>query len=64
MYLSVKELAKKINLHPNTIRKAIHNGKITAVRLGEGKNSAFRIPETEIERLILIDLKEIFEIKN
>ena len=62
-YLSVKEISKLLSVHPNTIRNAIHNGKISSIRLGEGKSSAYRIPRSEIDRLALADLKEIFGIK-
>lgn len=63
MYFSVKEFSKITNLHPNTVRRSIHNGMISSIRIGEGKNAAFRIPKSELERLELLDLKNIFGIK-
>lgn len=63
-YLSVKEMSRLVGMHPNTIRKAIKNGKLSHIQLGEGKNSHFRIPRSELERLALVDLKEIFGIKD
>lgn len=64
LYLSVKEVSEIVGLHPNTIRKAIKNGKISSIRMGEGKNSAFRIPRSELDRLAVVDLKNIFKIKD
>lgn len=62
-YLTVSEIAKIVGMHPNTIRNAIHKGKLSSIRFGTGKNSPYRIPKSELERLALVDLKEIFDIK-
>jgi len=57
-YYSVKEFAKLLKLHENTIRQALKRGKIQSVRLGTG-NSVHRIPKSEISRLVMFDLDEI-----
>lgn len=63
LYLSVREFAQAANIHPNTVRTAIKNGRISAIQFGEGRTSAYRIPTSELERLALVDLKSIFGIK-
>lgn len=58
---TVKEFAKIMQMHPNTIRKAIKSGKITAFKIGKGPKSEWRILHSEIERLISYDMKEIID---
>ena len=57
-YYSINEFAKKINVHPNTVRNNIKNGSLNAFKLGNGKNSIFRIPAAEIERLSFFTMKK------
>ena len=46
--LSVNEAAKRLGVHPNTVRNAIDTGRIRAVKvLGR-----WRITEAEIERVL------------
>ena len=52
--LTVNEFAEKVKLCAHTIRKAIRTGRINAFRPGIGKKSAYRIPETEIDRLLVM----------
>jgi hypothetical protein len=40
-------------LTPGTVKKAIKEGKIFAVRPSTGKRAPFRIAESELERLYL-----------
>ena len=47
MYLTIKELAAILRVDHKTIRNAIRDGRIEAVRVGR----AFRIPTTAIEQL-------------
>jgi len=58
-FLTLEEFAKRIKMHPGTIRKAIRNGKIFASRPGMGKKSPYRIPESELERLHLQSMCEV-----
>jgi excisionase family DNA binding protein len=50
-YVTVAEFAQILRLHPNTIYKAIKEGKINAFRLGVGKGNAYRIPVSEMIRM-------------
>ena len=56
-FYSIKEFAEKLRVHPNTIRNGIKDGRIVAFKIGKGKRSMFRIAHSEIERMILLDLK-------
>ena len=49
MVLNVQEASAVLKVSPNTIRKAIHDGQIHAVRIGGRK---FLIPRNELERLL------------
>lgn len=62
LYLSIREVSELVGMHPNTIRRAIKNGKISSIRMGEGKNASYRIPRSELDRLAVVDLKKIFEL--
>ncbi len=52
-FLSIKEFASKVGLHHNTVRRLIKNCKISAVNVGNGKYSYFRIPKSEIGRMAI-----------
>lgn len=58
-FLTIKEFALLIRVHPNTVRRAIRKGRISAFRIGEGSHSGFRIARAEINRLSFIDLEKI-----
>jgi excisionase family DNA binding protein len=60
-FLSIKEFAVKVGLHPNTIRRAIKRGKISAIKLGSGLRSHYRIAKTEVQRIALLDMEEMIE---
>ena len=60
-FFTVQEFAKKLHVHPNTVRRAIKNGKILAFTLGAGKKPPYRIPYTEIERLMISHFEEVAE---
>lgn len=47
--LTVPEVADWARVHPKTVHRWIHDGKLKAVCFG---NRTYRIPETEIERLL------------
>jgi excisionase family DNA binding protein len=46
-YLTVREVAERLRLHPITVRRHIAAGRIRAVRIGR----AVRVPEEEVRRL-------------
>ena len=60
-FFTVREFSEKIRVHPNTIRKAIKEGRIQACRTGSGLKSSYRIPNTEVERLCELDMSKIIE---
>jgi excisionase family DNA binding protein len=51
--LTVKEAAARLKLNPETIRRWINSGRIKATSLGSDR-AGFRIPVSEIERLLAI----------
>lgn len=58
-FLTIDEFAKKVKVHPDTIRRAIRKGYINAFRAGSGKKAPWRIPATEIERLQVMRFERI-----
>ncbi len=60
-FLTVEEFAKRIKMHPASVRRLIREGKIFATRPGQGKSSTYRISESELERL---HVKGMCESKN
>jgi len=57
-FLTVDEFAKKVKMCPHTIRKAIKKGKINAFRPGIGVKGPYRIPESEIDRILVMSATE------
>lgn len=51
IFLTVEEFAKRIKMHPVSVRRAIKQGKIYASRPSCGKRAPYRICESELERL-------------
>ena len=60
-YFSINEFAEKLNIHPNTVRNSIKQGRLSSFRIGSGKNAMYRIPASELERLILLQLDEAYK---
>lgn len=60
-FLSIKEFAIVINVHPNTVRRSIKSGRLNAFRIGAGIKAIYRIPRSEINRLAFINLEEMIE---
>ncbi len=60
-FLSIKEFAAKIGAHPNTIRRSIQKGRISACDIGSGGKKIYRIARSEIDRIALLNLKEIVD---
>lgn len=58
-FLTIKEFALMIRVHPNTVRRSISKGRISAFRIGEGDRSGFRIARSEANRLSVVDLEKI-----
>lgn len=57
-FLTVEEFAKRLKLHPGSIRRSIREGKIFASRPSMGKRAPYRIAESELERLHLLTMYE------
>lgn len=57
-FLTVTELAEKMQYHPKTILRWIHKGRIMAFKVGQGRRARYRICETELERVAAIGYEE------
>lgn len=60
-FLSIKDFAKWIGVHPNTVRRAIREKRISAFRLGYGNTGTLRIAKSEVTRMAEVDLREAIE---
>jgi len=58
-FYTVEQFARKLKLHPNSVRRKIGEGKIQAINLGLGRYKIWRIPKDEIERLGVFDLENL-----
>jgi len=52
-FLTVEEFAKRIKMHPTSVRRSIKQGRIFATRPSVGKRGPYRVAESELERLQL-----------
>lgn len=60
-FLSIKEFARKLGVHSNTIRRAIKSKRISALRIGTGNRAVYRIANTEVLRMAQFDLEAYIE---
>jgi len=60
---TVSQFAQRIGATRGMILRMIKNGRILAFRLSDCKKSAFRIRESEIDRLISFELHKKFDIE-
>lgn len=60
-FYSIKEFAKLLKVHHNTVRNGIKYGRIQAFRVGKGKTSSYRIPYTEVQRMALFDMNQVIK---
>lgn len=61
-FYSIDEFAKLLRVHPNTIRKAIRDGRINAFRISSAKRKpAFRISRSEISRIAEEDYETMLD---
>jgi len=60
-FYSIKQFAAKIGVHPNTVRRSILKGKLSAIKVGTGRKCFYRISKTEIQRIAFLDLREYIE---
>ena len=57
-FLTVREAALRLRVHPETVREWLRRGKLRGRLIG-GTKSGYRIPESEVERLLLGDDSEL-----
>lgn len=57
-YYTVEEFAKILKIGPQSIRRAIRAGRIQAFRVSIGKKAAYRISETEFDRIAVMSYQE------
>lgn len=50
--LTVTEVARLLNEHPETTRTRLRRGEITAVKKSEGSRAAWRVSEKAVEAFI------------
>lgn len=60
-FYTVKELAETLRVHINTVYKAIRCGRIQAMRVGSRTYSNYRIPESEMDRMLEFDSKALID---
>ena len=60
-FLTVMEFADKLRVHPHTVRQAIKDGRIQAMKVGIGKRSQYRISNVELGRILEVDMMKIIE---
>ena len=60
-FYTIDEFARLLKVHTNTVRRLIKKNRIHALKLGSGRNSAYRIPSSEIHRMGEVNLDEIIE---
>lgn len=53
--MTLKEFAKYIQVHTNTVRRMIKSGQLAAFKVGSGKNSSYRIAKSETLRLSMMN---------
>lgn len=56
-FYTVEEFAAKLNVCEQTIRRAIRAGRIHAFRPGAGKKAPYRIYESELTRILMVDFE-------
>jgi excisionase family DNA binding protein len=53
-FITVQEAAEQLRVHPQTVRLWLRQGKLRGRLIG-GRKSGYRIPASEIERLLSPD---------
>ena len=48
---TVKEVAERLRLNPETVRVWLRSGKLKGILIG-GRKSGYRIPDSEVRRLL------------
>jgi excisionase family DNA binding protein len=50
-HLTVEQVAERLALSEETVRRWLRSGKLKGVRIGE-RRSGWRVPETEVQRIL------------
>jgi excisionase family DNA binding protein len=50
--LRVREVALELSVHELTVRRWIHDGRLEAVRLGEGRSARYRVPAHSLQEFL------------
>lgn len=62
-YLTVKEFAAKLKVHPNTVRKYIRHNLIQSIKFMNSPKARHHIPESELYRIATFKLNDIIELE-
>jgi len=60
--LTLNEFADKLNVSRSTVKRMIKNGVISFLRTGLGDKCHYRIPESEIQRMAVVQMEK-FKLK-
>lgn len=63
-FLSIKETAAIFHVHASTIRRAIKQGFLIAIRIGMGPKSPYRISKKSIEAIHISIIKDLAQKAN
>jgi excisionase family DNA binding protein len=50
--MTTRQAAQQLQLHPQTVRRWLHTGKLSGRRLGSTR-AGWRIPQTEVQRVLM-----------
>lgn len=51
-YLTVKDVAQQLRVHPRTVIRWLNSGHLKGHKLGEGKTALWRIPKAELDQFL------------
>ncbi len=51
-FLTREEVGKYLRVHPRTVDRWIKDGNLKGYKLGGGKTSLWRIPESEVKKFL------------
>ncbi len=50
--LTASEVAHRLKVHPETVRQWVRDGRLRAIRFGNGPRASLRIRASEVERFL------------
>lgn len=50
--LTANEVAHRLKVHPETVRQWVRDGRLRAIRFGNGPRASLRIRTSEVERFL------------